>query len=108
MTSEYLIKEQLAARYGMARCKLVKMGHPNSHNRKRILAAIESIIGKGSEQQLLDAFLRPEPVQKLDRVHRNEYQPPLTMRQAAIRARAVQPDLISVTGRVRYIYHDNN
>ena len=108
MTSEYLIKEQLAARYGMARCKLVKMGHPNSHNRKRILAAIESIIGKGSEQQLLDAFLRPDPVEKLDRVHRKEYRPPLSMQQAAVRARAVQPDLISVNGRVRYIYHDNH
>ena len=104
MTSEYLIKEQLAARYGMARCKLVKMGHPNSHNRKRILAAIESIIGKGSEQQLLDAFLRPEPEQKLDRVHRKDYRPPLSMQQAAARARAVQPDLISVSGRVRHEY----
>lgn len=104
MTSEYLIKEQLAARYGMARCKLVKMGHPNTHNRRRILAAIESIIGKGSEQQLLDAFLRPEPVQKLDRVHRKDYRPPLNMQQAAARARAVQPDLISVNGRVRHEY----
>jgi hypothetical protein len=104
MTSKYLVKEQLAARYGIARFKLLQMGHTNMRNRSRILAAIEAIVGKGSEQQLLDAFLRPEPEQKIDRVHRKEYHPPLDMRQAAVRARAFQPELITINGRVRHEY----
>jgi len=104
MTSKYLVKEQLAARYGIARCKLVKMGYTNMRNRSRLLAAIEAIVGKGSEQELLDAFLRPEPEPKIDRVHRKEYRPPLDMQQAAVRARAIQPELISVNGRIRHEY----
>jgi len=104
MTSKHLVKEQLAARYGIARFKLLQLGHTNMHSRKRVLSAIEEMFGQNDEQQLLDLFLRPAAIEKLDRVHRKEYQPPLGMRQAAQRARAVQPDLISVSGRLRYEY----
>lgn len=108
MTSKYLIKEQLAARYGMARFKLVQMGHVKMQSRRRVLMAIEEIVGKGTEQQLLDEFLRPAPVETINRVERKEYRPPMDMQQAARKAKAAQPDLISVNGKVRYIYHDTH
>lgn len=104
MTSKYLIKEQLAARYGMARFKLVQMGHVKMQSRRRVLMAIEEIVGKGTEQQLLDEFLRPAPVETVNRVTRKEYRPPMDMQQAAQRARAVQPEMICVNGRVRHEY----
>lgn len=108
MTSKHLVKEQLAARYGIARFKLVQMGHTNMHSRRRVLSAIEEIVGKGTEQQLLDEFLRPAEIDPVNRVTRKEYQPPIDMQKAAQRARAAQPDLISVNGKVRYIYHDTH
>lgn len=104
MTSKYLVKEQLAARYGMARFKLVQMGYTKMQSRKRVLSAIEEIVGKGTEQQLLDEFLRPAPVETVNRVTRKEYRPPMDMQQAARRARAVQPEMICVNGRVRHEY----
>jgi hypothetical protein len=104
MTSKYLVKEQLAARYGMARFKLVQMGYAKMQSRKRVLLAIEEIVGKGTEQQLLDEFLRPAEIEPVNRVTRKEYRSPISMQQAAQRARAAQPELISINGRVRHEY----
>jgi hypothetical protein len=104
MTSKYLVKEQLAARYGMARFKLVQMGYAKMQSRNRVLMAIEEIVGKGTEQQLLDEFLRPAEIEPVNRVTRKEYRSPISMQQAAQRARAAQPELISINGRVRHEY----
>lgn len=108
MTSKHLVKEQLGARYGMARFKLLQMGHTNMHSRKRILTALQEMFNQSDEQQLLDLFLRPAPVESVNRVNRKEYQPPMDMQQAAQKARAAQPELLSVNGKVRYIYHDTH
>jgi hypothetical protein len=104
MTSKYLVKEQLAARYGMARFKLVQMGYAKMQSRNKVLMAIEAIVGKGTEQQLLDEFLRPSEIEPVNRVTRKEYRSPISMQQAAQRARAAQPELISINGRVRHEY----
>jgi hypothetical protein len=104
MTSKYLVKEQLAARYGMARFKLVQMGYAKMQSRNKVLMAIEAIVGKGTEQQLLDEFLRPSEIEPVNRVTRKEYRSPIGMQQAAQRARAAQPELISINGRVRHEY----
>lgn len=104
MTSKYLVKEQLGARYGMARFKLMQLGYPKIQSRSRVLLAIQDIVGKGTEQQLLDEFLRPAEVEPLNRIKRKEYQSPMDMRQAAQKARAVQPELISINGRIRHEY----
>jgi hypothetical protein len=104
MTSKYLVKEQLAARYGMARFKLVQMGYAKMQSRNKVLMAIEAIVGKGTEQQLLDEFLRPSEIEPVNRATRKEYRSPMGMQQAAQKARAAQPELISINGRVRHEY----
>lgn len=109
MISDYKAKEMLSAKYGQARFKLQAMGllKPNVFIRKIILEKIGEVLGATPHEKLLDEFLR-YGAERQYTARRGEYRMPLELRKAAERARQVQPETISVNGKVRYIYHDTH
>jgi len=80
---------------------------PNVFIRKIILEKIGEVLGATPHEKLLDEFLR-YGAERQYTARRGEYRMPLELRKAAERARQVQPETISVNGKVRYIYHDTH
>lgn len=108
MISDYKAKEMLSAKYGQARFKLQAMGllKPNVFIRKIILEKIGEVLNATPHEKLLDEFLR-YGAESQYAARRGEYRMPTDLRKAAERARRVQPEILSVNGKVRYVYHES-
>jgi hypothetical protein len=99
-------RRQLGEAYNNARSKLCRDGSKNIHQRQKVIDAIEVLTGKKcrDEYKYLCDFAREE-IKPVVALTVKPYRPSVAMMAANKRAQ-IQPPMISMVSKLRYVWKD--